>query len=484
MDVERQHANGYRDGTRLRTAIWIVDARWYYMSLAFLLGLVAGKEPGVIPHAPLVLPVLLLLVLACNGIFYYVLHKTTAPESEARMRNLNIIQIALDLSFFFVVMLITGGGIASVAHSFFFIPIIVSTIIFGFQGAIIVAFLSSFLLILSVIVDAGILGSLIIPEASFLSITPELSLLLTQSAIITVIYLMTAFFGGYLARLLRARDMMLLEEIRRGEQHVARLEELTREFDKSAKLLVRRDLELTNANQKLTQLDRLKSEIISIAAHQLRTPLSAIKWTLKVLIDGDAGPVTTAQRELLSKGFESNERMIGLVNDMLEVDRLESGKIMYTFVPVAFDELVRGMIASLLPLATQKGIRIEFLSSSAPIEKIKVDPDKMRDVLQNLIDNAIKYTKENGVVTIGLEASGGDLHFWVKDTGIGIPEADKEKIFSRFFRAQNAAHSQTSGSGLGLFIVQSIVKRHGGKIWFESEENVGTTFHVLLPYGA
>lgn len=484
MNVGEEHASGHHDGTRLRTTIWIIDARWYYTSLAFLLGLVAGKEPSVVPYAELVLPVLLLLVFLCNGVFYYVLHKTAVPKSAARMRSLNITQIALDLIFFFIVMLITGGGIASVAHSFFFVPIIVSTIIFGFQGAIVVAILSAFLLVLSVVADAGILGSLLMPEASLPVFSPELSLLLTQSAIITVIYLMTAFFGGYLAKLLHARDLMLLEEIRKGEEHVARLEELTREFDKSAKLLVRRDLELTNANQKLTQLDRLKSEIISIAAHQLRTPLSAIKWTLKVLVDGDAGPVTPAQRELLMKGFESNERMIGLVNDMLEVDRLESGKIAYTFVPVAFDELVRNMIASLLPLATQKSVRVEFLAPPTPIEKIKVDPDKMRDVLQNLIDNAIKYTKENGVVTIGLGTTGTELHFWVKDTGIGIPDADKDKIFSRFFRAQNAVHSQTSGSGLGLFIVQSIVRRHGGKVWFESEENIGTTFHVLLPYSA
>ena len=257
---------------------------------------------------------------------------------------------------------------------------------------------------------------------------------------------------------------------------------MTLEFDKSAKLLVRRDLELSGANEKLTQLDKMKSEIISVVAHQLRTPLSAIKWTLKILLDGDAGIVSSEQKDLLSKGFESNERMIALINDMLEVDRLESGKIKYNFVPVQFEELVQDMIRSLLPLATAKNIRVEFASPVQLIPKIKIDPDKMRDLLQNLIDNAIKYTKNDSTVAVTTFMDNNELHLTVKDTGIGIPDDEKDKIFSRFFRAQNAVHTETDGSGLGLFIAQSVVKRHGGKIWFESVLNQGTMFHVLLPF--
>jgi signal transduction histidine kinase len=232
------------------------------------------------------------------------------------------------------------------------------------------------------------------------------------------------------------------------------------------------------------QLDRMKSDIISIVAHQLRTPLSAIKWTLKILVDGDAGSITPEQRDLLLKGFESNERMITLINDMLEVDRLESGKLTYNFASIQFEELVQGMIGTLIPLATQRNIRIEFTAPGQLLPKIKIDPDKMREVLQNLIDNAIKYTKEGGFIAVGVGLEGEELHFWVKDNGIGIPDEGKGKVFSRFYRADNAIHTATDGSGLGLFIAQSVIKRHGGKIWFDSTLNVGTTFHVLLPFSS
>lgn len=471
----------YHSGTSVQSAGWIVDARWYYAFLAFLLGIIAQDKNSLIPHATLVLLGVLLLVLACNAFFYYVLRRTDVVKFPAQMRQLNIIQVGFDLLFFFLVLLMTGGGISSVGHTFFFIPIFVSTIIFGFEGALIVAIFSGFLLLTSVLAYSGVFSTLMVSNFQF-TLTPDLSLSLTQTAIIFVVYLLIAFFGGHLAKLLRARDILLLEQLHKEGEHVSRLEELTKEFDKSAKLLVRRDLELSGANEKLIQLDKMKSEIISVAAHQLRTPLSAIKWTIKILIDGDAGTLNNEQRELLAKGFESNERMIHLVNDMLAVDRMESGKYVYVFVPVQFETLVRDMISELAPIAEQKNIRIEFNPPQIALPKIKVDPDKMRDVLQNLIDNAIKYTKKDGTIVVGLQVASGNLHFSVKDSGIGIPETEKDKIFSRFFRAQNASHSETDGSGLGLFIAQSIVKRHGGRIWFESAENVGSTFHIELPY--
>jgi signal transduction histidine kinase len=176
--------------------------------------------------------------------------------------------------------------------------------------------------------------------------------------------------------------------------------------------------------------------------------------------------------------------MITLINDMLEVDRLESGKLTYNFAAIQFEELVQEMIGDLIPLATQRNIRMEFVSSGQLLPKIKIDPEKMREVLQNLIDNAIKYTRERGTIFVGVDLQGEGLHFWVKDDGIGIPDEGKDKIFARFYRADNAIHAATDGSGLGLFIAQSVVKRHGGKIWFESTLDVGSTFHVLLPFSA
>ena len=467
-------------GGRLQSTGWIIDARWYYAPLAFFLGLIAQVDVGEL-NTLMVLIVSLALMLACNTFFFFYIQKADAENlGGIALDLLNTAQIGIDLIFFFIVMLFTGGGVESIGHSFFFVPIVVSMIVFGFRGAIAVAIASGFLVTLSVLVHAGVLADLGNPLTSF-HLTPELSLALLQSGIIFLIYLVTGYFGGYISRLMKARDILLVEQITKGEVHVQRLEELTKEFDQSAKLLVRRDLELTSANEKLIQLDKMKSEIISIVAHQLRTPLSAIKWTLKILLDKDVGDINKGQEDLLSKGFESNERMIRLINDMLAVDRLESGKLKYNFVPVQFEELVQEMIGNLLTLATQKNVRLEFSSAPTALPKIKIDPDKMRDVLQNLIDNAIKYTKDNGVVTVAVVQEDDNLHFSVADNGIGIPEEEKEKIFSRFFRAANAVHTETDGSGLGLFIALSVVKRHSGKMWFESTLNEGTTFHVLLP---
>lgn len=477
-----QLANTHHANTRLQSTRWIIDARWYYVLLAFLLSIITNQDSGL-PSALFVSAVAVLVALFSNIFFYFYLRSIHQKNfSEQKLNILNLSQISIDLLFFFAIIMVTGGGVDSIAHAFFAITIMVSMILFGFRGSIIVATLSGSLIFLSTFIKTGIFSSVL--HGAGLAIGRDASVELTKSGILFLVFLLMGFFGGYISRLLRARDILLLEQIAKEEGHVKRLEELTVEFDKSAKLLVRRDLELSGANEKLTQLDRMKSEIISIVAHQLRTPLSAIKWTLKILLDEDAGPVSPEQRDLIGKGFESNERMIALINDMLAVDRLESGKIKYSFVPVQFEELVQDMIRSLLPLATQKNIRIELSVPQEPTPKIKIDPDKMRDVLQNLIDNAIKYTKNQGTVAVGVALEKEEIHFWVKDNGIGIPDDEKEKIFSRFFRANNAVHTETDGSGLGLFIAQSVIKRHGGKIWFESTLNVGTTFHVLLPFSS
>ncbi|HSE34751.1 MAG TPA: HAMP domain-containing sensor histidine kinase [Candidatus Paceibacterota bacterium] len=474
-------------GSRLNSTTWIVDARWYYATLAFLLGLITERNVESQGFYDAALFAMYGAILVLNGFFHFVIRDPARTEQLSKhVNSLNMAQIGLDLLFFLVVTIITGSGVESIAHSFFFIPIIVSTILFGFRGAITVAGVSGLFVLITVLINYDFFAYLYATARGFPTENPAASGLLwvelVKAGILFIIYLMTGFFGGYISRLMRARDLLLIEQIEKSEQQVAQLEALTKEFDHSAKLLVRRDLELSNANQKLTQLDQMKSEIISVVAHQLRTPLSAIKWTLKMLVDGDVGSITDEQKTLLEKGYESNERMITLINDMLSVDRLESGKFKYSFVPVQFEELVSGMIEELLPVATQKNVRIEFMHPEKDLQKIKVDPDKMRDVLQNLIDNAVKYSNPGGVVSVRVAEEDNMLHFSVKDAGIGIPQDQQEKIFSRFFRATNAIHMQTDGSGLGLFIAQSVVKRHGGRIWFESAEQTGTTFHVSLPF--
>jgi signal transduction histidine kinase len=243
-------------------------------------------------------------------------------------------------------------------------------------------------------------------------------------------------------------------------------------------MLIRRDLELTKANENLQKLDKMKSVFISTAAHQLRTPLSGIKWTLSMILNNDIKK-KDEQKAFLMKVYESNDRIINLVNDMLVADRVESSTEKYDFVPTDLSVILDSVILDLLPQINKKNILINIINNNIP--KIYVDSLKIRSVFQNLLENAIKYSKENGRIDLDFIIKDNFIQFSIKDNGIGIPESQKQNIFSKFFRGENAKRIVTDGTGLGLFIVHSVVEKHGGKIWFESEENKGTSFYFTLP---
>jgi signal transduction histidine kinase len=227
-------------------------------------------------------------------------------------------------------------------------------------------------------------------------------------------------------------------------------------------------------------VERLKTEFVSIAAHQLRTPLSAIKWTLKMLLDGDLGEINEEQREFLLKTYKSNERMIALINSLLSVTRIEEGRFLYNPGLNKLDELVESVLESLTTEAKRKQINLIF-KKQKDLPKLFMDIEKMRLTIYNLIDNAIRYTLPGGKIEVELSKKGKRVEFMVKDSGIGIPGAQQKRIFSKFFRGLNALRLETEGSGLGLFITKNIIESHGGEIWFESEENNGTTFYFALP---
>ncbi len=249
----------------------------------------------------------------------------------------------------------------------------------------------------------------------------------------------------------------------------------------SAKLLIRRDLELTRANEKLYQLDRAKSDFISIAAHQLRTPLSGVKWTLNMVLGETLGPLTIEQKSFLTKCYESNERMILLINDMLSADRIDSDKMKYHLVPTQILDLMDNVLFEMTALVAKKKILMSFVNKDRNLPKVLIDTEKMRAVLQNLLENALKYTSDSGKIEINSQVLDRFVEISIKDSGIGIPEEDKKNIFKRFFRAQNAIKIETDGSGLGLFIAKGIIEKHGGQISFESKEGQGTTFKFSVP---
>lgn len=230
-------------------------------------------------------------------------------------------------------------------------------------------------------------------------------------------------------------------------------------------------------------IDRMKSEFLSIAAHQLRTPLSAVKWAIKLIMDGDAGKISDEQKELLGKGYESNERMISLVNDLLDVTRIEEGRFHYKFTIYKLEDLLKSVTSEFLSAVKDRKVTFTMVVPPSPMPPVKIDPEKMRIVIQNLLENAFNYTLDGGSValTASYDDASQKILVEVKDTGVGIPAEQQDKIFTRFFRAHNVVRMRADGTGLGLYIVRNIVLKHGGDVWFESEEGKGTTFTFSVP---
>ncbi len=237
----------------------------------------------------------------------------------------------------------------------------------------------------------------------------------------------------------------------------------------------------SRVNRRLKEVDQMKTEFISVASHQMRTPLSGVKWVLRMILDGDLGDLNPQQREMLLKGYETNERMILLINDLLNVSRIEEGRFQYRFSHSSLEDVAQKIYEDLEPTTKKTNVHLVYEKPEQSLPKANIDPDKIRLAIQNLVDNAIKYTPPDGTVTIRVYEEHGQLICSVSDTGVGIPADQQGRIFSKFFRADNVIRMQTDGSGLGLFIAKNIVENHRGSIWFESAEGKGTTFYFSLP---
>lgn len=231
-------------------------------------------------------------------------------------------------------------------------------------------------------------------------------------------------------------------------------------------------------------VEKLKSEFVSIAAHQLRTPLTSIKWIITSLLAGDFGALNPDQQEYLQKTDTSNERMINLVDDLLNLSRIEEGRYIQTKDLFSLEELIDKSIENAKIKLQKKNLELSFEKIEG-VPQVLADKEKIRLVVQNLIENAANYSLTGGkiVVTLEEDQTKNEVVFSVQDNGIGIPDDQKSRIFTKFFRAENAVHAETVGSGLGLFINKNIIESHGGRIWFESENDKGTVFSFALPLG-
>lgn len=305
-------------------------------------------------------------------------------------------------------------------------------------------------------------------------------LLLTALAnIVAVVILVFLITRGILGPLKQVQDVM--KKVGEGNLGLKIVPPGVKEMQELGDTLNEMIARLRESTEKVKEVDQMKTEFVSLAAHQLRTPLSAIKWSLQMLLGGDMGMVPNTQKELLSKTYESNERMITLVNDLLNVTKIESGKTLHQPSLVQIEDVVAGQVQLYTADAERRGITLSYIRPEEKLPKVLVDEEQIGIVIQNLIDNALHYSPQGGRVTVALAHDIKEVRVSVQDEGLGIPQEEQPKVFEKFFRASNVKKVHTEGSGLGLYITKYIVEIHGGKIWFTSTESQGTTFTFTLP---
>lgn len=229
------------------------------------------------------------------------------------------------------------------------------------------------------------------------------------------------------------------------------------------------------------EMENMRNEFLSIAAHQLRSPLGRMRWYIEMLLSGDVGVLTPEIRDTLNDIYENNMRTIIQVNELLNISRLDQGRIVTSHDITSVVEIIKHVTVEMKALAQKKSLEIEMKGTDEFHNYYIVNSDLFREIVMNLVNNAVKYNRSGGKITVGIEATEDSLQISIADTGIGIPEVDKGKIFNKFFRASNAVEYVNEGTGLGLYIVKAFINQWKGRIWFDSFESKGSTFYISIP---
>lgn len=232
---------------------------------------------------------------------------------------------------------------------------------------------------------------------------------------------------------------------------------------------------IKRSNEKLKEMDETKDEFISMASHQLRTPLTSVKGYLSMVLDGDAGKVPDNQKQLLNQAFVSSQRMVYLIADLLNVSRLKTGKFIIDATPTNLAEMVESELSQLTEVAKSRKLTLEY-DKPKDFPELMLDETKTRQVVMNFVDNAIYYTPGGGKIKIELTTDRSSVYFMVKDNGLGVPKKEQSHLFTKFYRAKNARNARPDGTGLGLYMAKKVINDQGGTILFESTEGKGSTF--------
>jgi len=223
-----------------------------------------------------------------------------------------------------------------------------------------------------------------------------------------------------------------------------------------------------------------KKDFVALAVHKLKTPISSVKLSLEMLLEGDFGELQDEQKKIIERAYEKNETLIYLINDLLNLAKIGENHS-YNLKPIDLESIIYAVIDYEKEKIQKKAIVVKIESKDKKLPKILLDKEEIFLAVQNIFSNAVKYSNVGGDIIVYFGTSGKNLELKIQDFGIGILESEKEKLFSEFFRGTNAKEVDSMGSGLGLFIAKDIIERHRGKIWFESKENKGSTFFVTLP---
>jgi signal transduction histidine kinase len=237
---------------------------------------------------------------------------------------------------------------------------------------------------------------------------------------------------------------------------------------------------VTRSFERLAEASRMKIEFLTIMTHQIRAPFSNMRWVTDLLMSEKKGPLGERENEYFKILRENSKRLEELINKIITVSRIEQGELPSKKELTSLKKLVDKVIFEFKPFAEASNVTVEF-KSQGNLPKVSVDDSQIREVIENFIDNAIKYTGEKGKVEVLLSNKGKNVCLEVKDSGVGVPKEDQKYVFRKFFRSEVAMKKQTQGSGLGLFIAKSIIESHRGKIGFTSQEGKGSTFWFTLP---